>query len=196
MATYDAFVVCAPRDWIDLVGIFAPLIPATAAVVAAIYAAKVAKGAGDEAAAAMRASMALQRDMSRPLLATRHAIDGDNARSIWRVEVENRGHSVALVDRFELAIDGQVRPWPIGQNVAEFWTQVLAVVGLVPVQLELFPIRHAPFTIAEGDSITVLSAVVDRHKADVLALRPRLRIRAGYRSTWGDHYSLPPQPAQ
>lgn len=191
MAAYDAFLVCAPRDALDVLGIIGPTVAAGGAVIATVYAAWVARKVGNAGVAATTAATDLERKINRPFLNVWHQITGQGDRTVWQINMTNKGQSVAAVERFQLFIDDQLRAMNLAQNPIDYWNEILAGFQL-PTHRVVANFHHTPFTVDAGQTLLVVAADIGRPEIDVLAAKQRMSFRVGYKSTWDEQYSIPP----
>lgn len=193
MAAYDAFLVCAPRDTLDVLGIIGPTVAAAGAVVATIYAARVARQVGDAGVAATNAAAELERKINRPFLNVWHQITGQGDRTLWQINMANKGQSIAIVRRFGVYVDDQLRPIGLDQNPTTWWTELLTGLGLATNRV-VGHFHHAPFTLDVGEPSLIVAAEIGRPEIEVIGAKQHLSFRVGYEATWGDQYSIPPAP--
>jgi hypothetical protein len=179
--------VCPSRYWLDVLSAVGPTLAAGVAVGVSVWATLVAR----QSVAAMEASTALQRAISRPRLSVPMVPGVDVNGVSLTVRLRNSGLTVAHVLWFKVLVEGKEQPYQF-ESGSDFWFKVLAALGLTQVGALHGAMLKSSVHIPAGESLPLLSAVFHNTPEPLLrAALERLKFAAEYRSMWGDVYKIP-----
>src|SRR5947209_5069354 len=96
MAAYDAFLVCGPRDFFDLLSAVGPTIAAGVAVAVAIWQAVVS-----------HVMLKRERKRTAPRISIQKGVGTTRGVPDISLVLQNTGETRAIVETLELAVDGE-----------------------------------------------------------------------------------------
>ena len=183
MTSYDPFLVCAPRDWLDYLSGLGPTVAASVAVALAGWQTWVA-----------HTTLRRERQRTAPRVVVRkHFIhDANDDRLV--IELHNAGETRALIDTLEVLVDGETRAYdPTQATPPQFWTGVLDALGLVGLRKIAGAVTPVPpFYLAAVETRGLLDVLIHGPNPDISAvIRDRLKCRGTYKSIWGERFSFP-----
>jgi len=132
-----------------------------------------------------------QRLLTRPRLGFTHSVKPTPVPNawLWGLSFRNNGQSTAEIIRVIVLVDGTPVDWQPLEQPAQYWTRILAAIGLTPGADFLGWQLVLPESLGGGSEMGLGTGTVTGTRQAANAVFTRIEVRITYKSVFGDTWT-------